>query len=240
MPQHVTLLTSRRSYEFWSDQLRLTMLSTPQVMQLIQQAFHFQSAAVGTPLPTFGQVSATSPPGLAFDAGVWLSVEGQLVPIRFIHFEPRRIVIDVAGPSTIIDAVYGHLMHILGGVHAPDGLPAVGEAHHMLNYSEISARFSFSLGALFGEPIRELFRQAVALQDDREHIVMLPTVYIKSQSDLEEAAGSAVPDSRTLAFSVRAGTLLKDQVYFSTAPLDSDAHIAYLRDLESVLTISDK
>jgi len=239
MPQPLTLLTSRRSYEFWSDQLRLTMLSTPQVMQIVQQAFHFQSAAVGMPLPTFGPVPSTSPPGVAFDAGAWLTVEGQLVPIRFIHFEPRRIVIDLAGPSPVIDAVYGHLIGILSGIHAPDGLPAVGEPHDILNYSEISAHFAFSLGDLFASPVRELFRQAMAVQDDREHIIVLPTVYLKSQSILEEAGGSSVPDSRTLALSVRVGTLLKDQMYFSTAPLDSAAHITYLRNLESALTTSD-
>ena len=237
MSQQFTLLTSRRSYEFWSDQLRLTMLSIPQVMQIIQQAFHFQVAVVGTPLATFGSIPVTSPPGVAFDAGAWLKVEGQIVPIRFIHFEPRRIVIDVAGASPVIDAIYEHLIHILSGIHAPDGLPAVGKPHDVLNYSEISAHFSFSLGDLFAPPVRELFRQAVAVQDDREHIILLPTVYLKSQSPLEEASGSSVPDSRTLALSVRAGTLVKDQMYFSTAPLDSATHIAYLMKLESALIV---
>src|SRR5258708_3755498 len=99
MPEQIAVLTSRRAYEFAADQLRLTILSTQPVYSQMQQAFQFQAVQVGTPQETFGPVPQTSPPGLVFGLGAAVSPEGQVIPIRALVFEPRRIVLDVAGPS---------------------------------------------------------------------------------------------------------------------------------------------
>src|SRR2546426_9778290 len=123
MPEQVTLLTARRSYEFAADSLRLSTLSAPPVMDRIRQAFTFQQVAIGTPLPTFGPVPQTNPPGLAFDFGFWQSRAQQPVFIRFLHFEARRIVVDIVGPSLNIDAIFEHLLAAVGDVSAPDGAP---------------------------------------------------------------------------------------------------------------------
>jgi hypothetical protein len=68
---------------------------------------------MGSPIATFGEVSVTYPPGFVFAMGVWISQEKQILPIRFIHFEQRRIVIDVVGPSSAITAIFEQLRHFL-------------------------------------------------------------------------------------------------------------------------------
>jgi len=55
-------------------------------MDHIQQLFQFQLATIGSPLPTFGDVPATFPPGVVFDHGVALSPGDRMVPIRLLHF----------------------------------------------------------------------------------------------------------------------------------------------------------
>src|SRR5579884_729070 len=105
MLEQVKLLASRRAYEFSPDALRLTTLSIELVQQQLRQLFSFQSSTVGSPIPTFGVVPASYPPGAVFNLGVWIYHEEQIVPIRFMHFEQNRIVIDVAGPSTAIDEI---------------------------------------------------------------------------------------------------------------------------------------
>src|SRR5437764_371982 len=106
MLEQVKIITGRRAYEFRPDDLRLSLLSTKIVQEQIQQLFQFQTSAMGTPAPMFGDVPVTYPPGFVFDVGVWLSPDEQLVPIQFLHFEQRRIVIDVAGSSIAIPHIF--------------------------------------------------------------------------------------------------------------------------------------
>ena len=95
----VKVLTSRIGHEFTLDDLRLIMLSANAVMQNIVEAFQFRALAITTPQATFGPVPTTLPAGLVFQTGSWISpVDSQIIPIRFLHVELQRIVIDIAGP----------------------------------------------------------------------------------------------------------------------------------------------
>src|SRR2546426_8674141 len=126
MLEQVKLLTSRRAYEFRPDDLRLSTLSIKPMQEQIQQLFQFQTSAMGSPMATFGDVPATYPPGFVFDMGVWISEDKQIIPIRFLHFEQRRIVIDVAGPSSAITAIFGQLRQFLAEIQVSYGSPIVG------------------------------------------------------------------------------------------------------------------
>src|SRR5581483_2971695 len=109
MLAQVKILTSRRAYEFSPDALRLSSVSIQPVQYQIQQLFNFQSSAIGTPMATFGEVPSTFPPGIVFNIGVWIHQEEHIVPIRFLHFEQNRIVIDVVGPTIAIDDIADRL-----------------------------------------------------------------------------------------------------------------------------------
>src|SRR5258708_28360188 len=124
MLEQVKLLTSRRAYEFRPDDLRISMLSTKPVQEQIQQLFQFQTAMMGTPIATFGDVPVTYPPGFVFDMGVWISQDKQIIPIRFLHFEQSRIVIDVALPASAITATLVALSNF-----PPHIQPHNGNAH---------------------------------------------------------------------------------------------------------------
>src|SRR5215204_4310238 len=114
MPDRVRILSARRAYEFGRDDLRLTMLSSLEIRQRIQQQFNFEVAQVATPVQTFGPVPTSLPPGLVFDVGSARLPEGpSVLPIRFIHFEALRIVIDAVGPSASIDLVFDQIKEIV-------------------------------------------------------------------------------------------------------------------------------
>ena len=124
MLEQVKLLASRRAYEFRPDDLRLSTLSIKPVQEQIQRLFQFQTAVMGSPMPTFGEVPATYPPGFVFNMGTWIAEDKQIIPIRLLHFEQRQIVIDVADLrplsrlsmriSDIFYQSYKHLMaHLL-------------------------------------------------------------------------------------------------------------------------------
>jgi len=65
MTEQIKLIAARRSYEFRPDDLRLSLVCTQPVQQVIQQTFSFTNVQIGTPLPMVEEVPATIPPGSA-------------------------------------------------------------------------------------------------------------------------------------------------------------------------------
>ncbi|MGH2496710.1 MAG: hypothetical protein ACRDIV_18570 [Ktedonobacteraceae bacterium] len=234
MPENIKILSSRRAYEFRPDDLRLTTLSVKPVQEQIQQFFQFQSSALGTPMQTFGEVPVTYPPGFVFNMGVFLSEEKQIVPIRFLHFEPSRIVIDVAGPSTAIDSIAERLFQLFEGLQAADGTPVFGEPVRIFNYSEITAQFSVSLSKLFASHVSELFTKMLNRGKDNEQLIIVPSLMLQAFAHDEQYEVALDPHSFSLT--LRAGTNVEEHVYYSIAPLDSEEHLSYLRALEEALT----
>lgn len=237
MVEGIKLLGARRAYEFRMDDLRLSLLCLPDVRGQIQQMFSFEGATLGTPQETFGPVAITLPPGSVFDIGLSEIPGGPAVPIRFLHFEQRRIVIDVAGPSTAIDLIFERILSAVDGLRASDGSPAIGEVERVADYSQFSVPFSFSLGSLFHPKLRDLFLRATSSQGRRQgEVMVLPTVTFSVHREDEEYEGlAAAPASRQLQLAIRAGTRPEDSIGFSAAPLDSESHLSYLFELEAAL-----
>jgi len=239
MPEQVKILTSRRAYEFGPDALRLTMLSIQAVQLQIQQLFGFQSTVIGTPMATFGEVPATYPPGVVFNLAGWIHREEYIVPIRFIHFEQNRIVIDAAGPSAAIDGIAERLFQFLSGLRAPDGTPVVGEPERILDYSEISAHFSHPLDAIFPKPLRRLLSKTMSISVDNTSKVIIPTVSVRAfPKDEKVPVIPSATDPHAFTFALRSGTRPDEFIFYSGAPLDSETHLNYLNELEAVFTRS--
>jgi hypothetical protein len=234
MPDQIKLLTARRAYEFRPDELRLSVLSTVSVQAKIQQTFNFQTAAMGTPVSLFGPTELTGN-GLAFTSGAFAKGKEQLTPIRFMHFETNRIVIDVAAPSAVIDDVYAALLSALGDIRSPDGSPAIGRESRRLDYTEITAHFAFPIEALFAPGVADLLARGVAVDKDRASSQAVPSVYVQKANTETPFAGMS-SDSTVLRFAVRQGFAPEERIYFSAAPLPSDAHLKYLRSLEALLS----
>jgi hypothetical protein len=237
MFEQVKLLASQRAYEFRPDDLRLSTLSTKPVQEQIQQLFQFQVSIMGQPMATFGEVPASYPPGFVYNEGVWFFQENQLVPIRFLHFEQSRIVIDVAGPSSAITAIFEQLRQFLSRLQAADGSPIIGEPERVLDHTVISAQFSFSREAIFAQPLRKLFAGDISANASSEELALVPTIILQKHTIGQKIAKTAVPeDSHAFTFGPRIGTRPEERIYFSSAPLDSDAHLAYLTELDAALT----
>ena len=236
MLEQVKILTSRRAYEFRIDAIRLSTLSIQPIQQQIQKLFSFQSSIVGPPMPTFGEVPATYPPGVVFNLGVWIYQEERILPIRFLHFEQNRIVIDVAGPTSAIDGIADRLFHFLSGLQAADGSPIVGEPERVLDYSEITAHFPYPLDAIFSKPIRRLLSKTMSIGAGDKSMTMIPTVAIQPfPIDKVLPAVPSANDPHAFTFALRSGTRPDEHIYFSSAPLDSETHLSYLNELEAML-----
>lgn len=234
---NVKIISARRAYEFKADDIRLSALTIPAVIERIRLAFQFQAAQIGTPAATFGAVQPTTPPGLIFSLGSLTTQDGSVTFIRFLYIESRRIAVDVAGPSSAIDQVYVQLRTILADIRSPDGSPSVGEPTNILNHSTITASFLFDPTDLLLPQLRGVFEVALGLKPSERSWVIIPALSVSRQSAESEYQGTDLNSYDVFQFALRAGTEPNAHIYFSAAPLGTDAHIRYLKQIEaSVLT----
>lgn len=231
----VRIIGSRRAYEFAPDDIRLSTLSLPSVVERIRQAFRFQDATIGTPVATFGPVPQTLPPGLTFSLGQVEAPGGAEVLIRVVNFEPRRIVVDVAGPSAAIDVVFERIRESLDGLTSGDGWPALGEPTGTLDQSTITARLSFAPDELMPPRLRSVFATAMGVQANGQVEAIVPTLIVQRAPRDGEYPGVGPSSVDAFQLAVRAGARPADRVYFSVAPLDSDRHRRYLERLEEAV-----
>ncbi len=226
------IITARRAYEFRPDDLRLTVLSVEQVHQQIRQFFSFQVALVATPQQTFGPIPATVPPGVVLDFGTTQTPDEIPTPLRFMHFEPRRIVVDVAGPSSAIDWTYEQLQRILTEIRAPDGSPVIGEPNRIREYSEINVRFDFGFEKLVSGPLLKLAQKAFA-EDDHEVLPLgIKFHAVGPDGEVEPGRIGLSGFSEGNSIELRAGTRPNDGIFLSVAELPTDQHVAWLESLE--------
>ncbi len=159
MAENVKLLSARRAYEFGPDDIRLTILTTQTVQARLRERFAFTVAAVGTPIPTFGPVTGALPPGLVFNTGSYTTDSGHIIPIRFLHFEATRIVIDVAGTSEDVGHVYSELRRAIDELGPEDASKVLGEPTHIHDQSEITWRPAFDLASILRPELLAAFRE---------------------------------------------------------------------------------
>lgn len=231
MAMDAKILTSRRAYEYAPDDIRLTVLSTPGVQQIIQQLFNFQVMQIGTPPALFGPVPLTVPPGLSFGTGVHTLADNTFIPIRALHIEPRRIVIDVAGPSSDIDPVFARLTEVFTTWRALDGTPMIGNPLRTLDYSEASVHFSFAPDAILPIPLRDVLSRALGVSADT---VLIPLLEVRTAA-LDAEYGGAAVTPQAFHLELRAGATPAQRLYFSGAPLPSDAHLQLITQLADLL-----
>jgi len=232
------LITARRAFEFGPDELRLTVLSIPQVREAIARIFAFQTAQVATPMPTFAPPMITVPPGLVFEIGVLNLPDSSPMPIRFLHIDGRRIVVDVAGPTSGAVAVFNALKETLANTRSPDGGPAIGQFKRTQDYSEISVKFGFSPDSLLAPGLRDLFNRMFSSPPglDTPAGIVVPSLRFGIVSPTDDYVGSPQGnDQSRYAIDLRLGSLPSDNNYYSSAPLDTESHLKYLADLGTTL-----
>lgn len=230
MDEDLKLITARRAYEFRPNELRLTMLSLPNIREHIQKMFNFDVAEVQTPPPVFGPTQFTMPPGIVFQIGGTQVPEKTTVPIRFMHFESLRIVVDVGGPSSAIDHIFAQLQRTLANVPAPDGSLIIGEPWRVLDYSEISGHLSFGFDKLVNKKVRDHAKGLFGEEGKKREMVPVGVRFISTDGP----GGSDSPDVYTLEF--RDADQVEDETYTSSADIPTDRHLAWLEALDQKLS----
>lgn len=224
-------LFARRAYEFAADELRLSALATLHVVQQVQSAFALQGVQVGTPPATFGPVAETIPPGVVFQNGM-ASLGGTIIPIRSIHFEPTRIVIEVVAPSARIDDIFDMLRAIVDANSFAFEGSAIGEPIRRRDYSALTAKLSVSPDRLLAPELRSLLPDTLG-REQAANPVLVPLVIAQLLTEDQVYTGLSVPN---FELTLRQNTTPSDRTYLSATFLDSEQHRKFISQLESALT----
>jgi hypothetical protein len=192
-------------------------------------------------MPIISDVPRTIPPGLVLDNGHIVVEAGQVIPIRFIHFEARRVIIDVAGPSKAIDAIYAILRQILEGLQAADGSAAVGELGAVIDYSELAFHADVAPIDFLAPKLRKAMVEHVDNTFDAS-LVLVPSIRVTAQAPSEDYPGALNQWGERPLFVLehRAGTKPEDGILFSAASLDTEAHVRYLHALRPRAKLGDR
>ncbi len=173
----VRVLSARRAYDFAPDDIRLTVLCTTPVMDFIRQTFDFQYASIDQPPPSFGPVPDAVPSGLVFATGSLALDNGDLTPIRFLHIEPRRIVVDVAAPSDALDAVFDALVEAVNQVPVTGSNVTIGDVTNTVDYSGLTARIPVPLSSLLNPKAVPVLTSSGVAQANGNYL--LPTLQLQ-------------------------------------------------------------
>lgn len=219
MPKDVLILSSSRAYEFPPDGVRLTAICTEPVLAAVKSAFNFNTALIGSPMPTFGPVPQTLPPGAGFNFGV-VEAGDAVFPVRFLHIEAARLVVDVAGPSTIIDLVHSMLQEVLSTI-PQTAAGVMVDPVRVRDKSTIVSTLSVAPQALFPAPV-------LAALGSKGFVPVLRWHPAHADAPLDIEADPA----EAWALELRAGVPPNARRYFSQAPITSNAHLAFLARLE--------
>jgi hypothetical protein len=173
---------------------------------------------------------------VVFDYGRAPFPEGAVTPIRFIHFEPQRIVIDVAGPSAAITPIFDHLKKLVADVKMPDGGEVIGEPTDVRDYSEVTVRVGIPPERVLAPGIAVFFREQFDMHGDHRDLFLVPRLAMQVLPGGQEYRRPDDGDVSTFRLELRTGTQVEDLIFFSGAPLDSVSHARYLEQLANRLS----
>jgi hypothetical protein len=228
MAKNVRVVTARRAYQFRLDDLRLSTLTTTEVATEIQRHFDFKAGTIATPPPVFGLVPETNPPGLVFNHGSIRTSNGAPLLIRFLHFEPQRLVFDVAAPSSEIHEMLGQLRALLSSFPTIDESPILGEPVGEYDYSEVSAQLDIEFRSLVNDPVLNAAKNLSAGGQTGG----IPNSISFQVGEARAEAGIGLPNP---TIQIRAGTKADERIVYSALWASSDNNVAWLEQLERAL-----
>jgi len=145
-----------------------------------------------------------------------------VIPIRGLYVDALRLVVDVAAPSEVIDDVYAAIEGALSEFQAPDGAPLLGTPVGFADQSELSFAADLPATALHSSWLAELYEAQLPGRPLRVGLQVRPL----------DADTSAAPiPGTTYTLDLRTGSRPDQHLWFSSAPLDSAGHVAYVEQL---------
>ena len=190
----------------------------------------------------FGNVSINAgdrdQPSITFEHGSFDHDTGSYA-INRLEIGERKIVFTLEGPSEVADEFFEQLEDFLLGLEDGDAQLNVALRSEE---SEIVAELGFSVEDLFSTGYLDFVKNTVQRQVDldiakatvRPAAIRFRVDYLLQDQAIQEQAITLA--TKEFIVEPRKGSLLADRIFYSKAPLDTDAHVRLLEELEATLS----
>ena len=233
---NLTLLSASQAFNYQPDDIRLSYLSLQATLNAIQQTFQFRSVTFDSPRTTFGPVELTNPPGMQYEWGQG-HIDDTVFPIRLLAIDNRRVVWEIAGAHTEhIEGLMSELLDVCTLFQPEDGNIALGRWHTTEWFSELS----FTLDVTMAIWKRKM--EVLEIIDDALYQVIphqkqtFPSIYVHNYLEQEPYPGDYQPwHGSKFILSLRQGTTVGENTFYSAAPLTTHQHIQLIERIEKFL-----
>ncbi len=226
MKGDVRVLAARRFYNFTGDAIQVAAFALSDIQQLFRSAFEFQTPPLQGAVAQGGVIQVGGP-AFTFQSGRFSTKAGP-IPIRYISFEPSRLTVDIIGPTAAIEALYRTIREVLDPLTVGGSPVIVGEAARFEDVSELTVQLDIDLVNLVDPRAYEIAEKRLP-RDSGQSLAMTLRLEVVNPNEAYPGGGGVAQQH---LLQVRAGTRPADRVVFTLAPLGTEAHTDYLRDLE--------
>lgn len=212
------------------DEISLDKLIPQQRLEPLVRLFGFRNAEISKP--------GTDQASVTLEHGIYDNDTGSHA-VKRLEISERKIVFSLEGTSQDAERFFGELEKFLMDLSdTDDHLNPILKSQE----SEIITKLDFSIEDLFSPAYLDFVRTTVKRETSLDvakasvHPVQLKfrvDYLLQDEAIQEQGIGLA---SKEFSVEPRKGTLLADRIFYSKAPLDTDAHVRLLEELEATLS----
>jgi hypothetical protein len=227
----IATLSVRQVRLYEPDIIPFRFLRTKLGIDFIMNQFQFKEHAV----PDGSEIYFT---GGAYTTGS--TAEDPVIPITLVSVNERRIIIDVAGPSAWANLVFEALRANVASMDLERRLNT-REPLVIAHETSCTATMEFGWQELLAVPlVHFLAGPAMSAMESEISTPRLSSMSLKftisfTSPDTRLADTGITLSDKTLTIEPRVNTPLEDQHFFTVSPLESDAHLALLSELEQAI-----
>lgn len=171
-----------------------------------------------------------------------IKIRNKMTIINKIEVDPRRIILEVAGTSKMANQVYDKLLSSVSSISDNIDLDSLRAPLLLAEETRCTATLDFNYDALFNNSFVEFLNAKVkkATTNKSAECSVMPLGiaceinYSMIDETLLKNKVSMNPKQFTIAR--RSGTAPELEKYIISSPLDSDAHLKLVRDLNAAIT----
>jgi len=120
---------------------------------------------------------------------------------------------------------------ILREVRSPDGVPALGEPIKIRDFTALTMRIPIDLDTVLNPKLADIARRILDPQEQARSSTLIPQLRISLSQPDGMFAPEVGSENASYQFELRIGTNVEDRVFLSAAPLDSETHKKYVREI---------
>ncbi len=226
----IASLNARQVRLYEPDIIPFRFLRTKRGIDFMMNQFQFREHVVeGAEIYFTGGTYPTGP-----------TADDPIVPINVMTVNERRIIIDVAGPSEWASLVFEAVRTKIASMDLERRLDT-REPLVTANETGCTVTMDFGWQELLAEPLVQfLSGPAMSAMESEQSTPRLSSMSLKftisfTNPDTRLVDTGITLSDKTLTIEPRVNMPLEDQHFFTVSPLESDAHLALLSELEQAI-----